>query len=118
MPRKKIKDLTQVHGKIDNQETKPVPSPSTLDQLWGDTGYQKYNTLDKDVYVNWLNELNMSDLQSHATKLGVIPIHGRERLMNRLIAEFLKHINSYNMPAPMKIEEASKEVLAIMGEAK
>ena len=40
---KKLESLSQTHGK---EEFKPT----TLDQIWGDTGISKYGTLNEDEY--------------------------------------------------------------------
>ena len=35
------------------------------------------------------------DLQTHATKIGIIPIDNRPMLTERLVREFKKHIGTY-----------------------
>ena len=47
---KKVKDLAQTDGMSRGEEEKYVPT--TLDQVFGDEGTDKYKTLDFDVYEN------------------------------------------------------------------
>lgn len=107
----KLSELNQVHGK-NEYDTQKV----TLDQIWGDSGNGKYKTLDVNVYTEQLSEMNKSDLQSHATTVGIIPIDNRELLTKRLIAEFQKHVSSYNMPKnninPIKLTKEAKKILS------
>jgi hypothetical protein len=88
----KINLLHQAHGKVEKR-------PLTLDQVWGDTGTSKYGTLDKEIYAEYLEALNKSDLQSHASKIGLVPIDDRKTLIGRLKKEFQKHIAIYK-PSP------------------
>jgi hypothetical protein len=83
MPRKSNKqakgqldNLNQTHGKIEK--------PLTLNQVWGDDGKSKYGTLDAEKYSDYLNDLNKSDLQAHAVKIGLVPIDDRNSLVTRL----------------------------------
>ena len=115
MPRKSNKqakgqldNLNQTHGKIEK--------PLTLNQIWGDDGKSKYGTLDVEEYSNYLNDLNKSDLQSHASKIGLVPIDNRETLCTRLKKEFIKHVSGYNVEQPQdkKIKNAktAKDILS------
>ena len=87
-----MKSLSQTHGKKETFE------PSTLDQVWGDKGDGKYET-DNDVhYESSIRQMNLTDLQMHATQVGLIPVQNREVLTKRLVKEFQKHWNSYRKP--------------------
>ena len=79
-PKKKsnLKSLAQTHGKVETE-------PQTLDQIWGDDGTWKYKTMDAEVYEQYLRNLNKSDLQEHATIIGLVPIDNSGILMKRLI---------------------------------
>ncbi len=89
---KKLKTLKQVDGKKENFK------PTTLDQVWGDTGISKYNTLQETEYTERLNSYNKSDLQAHAISVGLVPVDDRDRLTQRLVKEFRKHANNYRIP--------------------
>lgn len=111
MPRKrKIEELSQTHGKLENVQYK------SLDQIWGDTGLSKYKTTNLEEYVNFINEMNKSDLQAHANKVGLVPIDNREMLTKRLVAEFRKFISTFNVPKTIdnsaKLDKKSKDVLS------
>ena len=99
-----LNDLHQAHGK--DEEKKSVQS---LDQLWGDTGQSKYNTLDLNEYTAKLAEMNKTDLQNHASKIGLVPIDSRELLVKRLVAEFKKHVNRYEKVRPQEVKNSDLE---------
>lgn len=111
MPRKrKIEELSQTHGKLENVQYK------TLDQIWGDSGLSKYNTTDIKEYTNFISEMNKSDLQAHANKIGLVPIDNRDMLTKRLIAEFKKFISTFNVPKnidnSVSLDKKSRDVLS------
>jgi 2-hydroxychromene-2-carboxylate isomerase len=110
MPRKKtskkvnkskLESLSQSHGKTEKSE------PKTLDQIWGDDGVWKYNTMSLEEYEHQLSDYNMTDLQRHASKVGIIPIESRARLQDTLLKEFKKHVSSYNVPNDAAQQESS-----------
>ena len=115
---KNIKKIEQTHGKNEKKEEKFVPT--TLDQVWGDDGTSKYRTVDEEVYLLSLNQLTGTDLQTHATKVGVIPISNREMLTNRLLKEFRGHVNQYKKPTNPNstAPHVSKKVRDILSEGK
>jgi hypothetical protein len=111
MPKKsKLDTLNQAHGKIE----KPV----TLDQVWGNDGRSKYGTLDLDEYTNYLNDLNKSDLQSHAIKIGLVPVDNRESLVKRLKAEFTKFSSQFKQKPSPKNNNVSKKAKDILAEGR
>jgi hypothetical protein len=112
MPKKNknLENLSQTHGKVEEKEYK------TLDQIWGDTGSSRYSTSNEKEYLNYLNELNKSDLQGHANKIGLVPIDNRETLTKRLLAEFKKFTSLYKIPKQknntINLNQATKNILA------
>jgi hypothetical protein len=88
----KMESLSQTHGREETFE------PTTLDQIWGDKGGGKYQTDDAGHYEQSIREMNLTDMQMHATQVGLIPIQNRELLTKRLVKEFQKHWNSYKKP--------------------
>ena len=119
MGRKKLTEMNQIHGKIDPEEEGKF-EPSTLAQMWGDTGESKYKTLNNEEYQLQLSDMNTADLRSHAVKLGIMPIQSRERLSKKLMVEFARHVSSYKKPILDKNrnKKVSKEVWDIMSEAR
>tara|TARA_Y100000310_G_scaffold121612_1_gene120355 strand:+ start:290 stop:685 length:396 start_codon:yes stop_codon:yes gene_type:complete len=109
----KLDSMAQVHGKTD----KVVPT--TLDQIWGDDGVWKYSTMKADEYKVQLDEYNLTDLQRHASKVGIIPIESRVRLQETLMREFKKHVSAYNVPNdPAQDTEISEEAMKILKEGR
>jgi len=110
----KLKDLKVTHGKT--VATKPM----TLSQLWGDTSDQLYGTSDESTYVRSLTELNKSDLQAHASRVGVLPMDDREYLTKKLIRAFRDHISLYKAPKdnPKEIQKVSDKVKSILAEGR
>ena len=109
--KKPVKKLSQAHGKVEEYQ------PTTLDQIWGDDGTSLYGTLDEVVYKDRLDEMNMSDIQSHASRVGIIPIDNRSMLKDRLVKEFRKHASAYKKPidqneAPDAIPANIKKILS------
>ena len=95
----------------------PKYAASTLDQIWGDTGLTKYQTLDAKEYRQTINNYNKSDLQTHASKVGLLPLDNVTMLKERLMSEFNRHVASYRKPVdnvnqPQKLSEASKRTLS------
>ena len=109
-----VKKMSQTHAKVENFE------PTTLDQIWGDDGTSMYGTLDDNKYQERLDEMNMSDLQSHASRVGIIPIDNRSMLRERLIREFRKHASSYKKPIEIQddSETVNKDAMKILSEGR
>jgi hypothetical protein len=112
MPRKstKLENLSQTHGKLENVQYR------TLDQIWGDTGASRYSTTDDKEYLSLINEMNKSDLQAHANKIGLVPIDNRDLLTKRLMSEFKKFVSSYRIPKnidnSVKLDKKAKDILS------
>ena len=91
--KKSLDKIEQIHGKEEKFE------PTSLDQIWGDTGLDKYSTFDKGEYRAYLDDLNKTDLQQHAIKIGLVPIRERNRLTANLITAFQQHVAQYQKPS-------------------
>ena len=109
----KLEEMSQIDGK---DETKP----STLDQVWGDTGISKYGTNNFEEYKLYLKTLNRTDIQAHAMAVGIMPTDNHEILITRLEREFQRHVNSYLAPKSKskKNNKMSKEVQKILSEGR
>ena len=64
-----------------------------------------------------------TDLQAHATKVGLVPIDNRSTLTQRLVREFKKHVNTFkpaSVKAPKSIAKDSlpEEVIKVLNEGK
>jgi hypothetical protein len=111
---KKVKNLTQAHGKVEEFE------PSTLEQIWGDDGTGTYGTSNENDYLEQLNGMAKVDMQAHATKVGLIPIDNVEILKARLVKEFRRHLNLYQKPKVRQRDNPSisKKAKDILSEGK
>lgn len=107
MPRKsKLKELKSTHGAL------PFKQINTLDELLGNNGRSKYRYLndpfDCQEYKNYLNKLQPSDLNAHAAEFGLLgdtsDPSGRERLKNKLIAEFQLHAAKFKAPSNQNLD--------------
>jgi hypothetical protein len=109
-----MKTFSETHGKVDKEK------PTTLDQIWGDTGLWKYNTMDFGEYRKYLRDLNKTDLQAHAKKVGLVPVDERSILNKRLLAEFKRHVSSYSGLSKSKkeLDPVSDEVKKILSEGR
>ena len=111
---KSLKNLSQAHGKEEKFE------PTTLEQIWGDDGSTAYGTLNENAYTKQVDDMNMSDLQAHASTVGIIPIDNRNTLRERLLREFRKHVSSYKKPVQESSSAAhiDPKVMKILSEGR
>lgn len=84
------KEMLQIHGKEEKSQRKP----SSLDEILGET-LSIYTANNSEEYRKQLAEMNMTDLQSHAYKIGLVPTPDRKILTDRLIQEFIKWNSRY-----------------------
>tara|TARA_Y100000310_G_scaffold307752_1_gene350125 strand:+ start:339 stop:719 length:381 start_codon:yes stop_codon:yes gene_type:complete len=112
--KKSVKNLSQTHGKEEKFE------PTTLDQIWGDDGSNVYGTMEETNYEGTLDDMNLSDLQAHASRVGIIPIDNRQTLRERLLREFRKHVSAYKKPIsdPQSAPHLNKDVMSILSEGR
>jgi len=115
MKKQKLQNLNQIHAK----EEKDF-QPTTLDQIWGDDGLGLYSTLNEEEYLESLSEMNTTDLQRHAIKVGVVPDHKVETTKKRLLSAFRTHISAYRKPSSIsqKPKSISKEIKNILSEGR
>jgi len=110
---KDLSNLSQTHGKTEEFR------PTTLDQIWGDNGTWKYQTMDESEYRGMLENMPRSDLTTHASKIGLIPIDDRNMLIGRLMGEFKKHVATYRTTdSPVQSGPISPEVEKILKEGR
>lgn len=84
------KEILQIHGK----EEKNQKNPSSLDEILGET-LSIYTANSSEQYRGQLAEMNMTDLQAHAYKIGLVPTPDRKVLTDRLVHEFVKWNSRY-----------------------
>lgn len=79
--------MLQIHGK--DEGSKDIRTMSSLDEILGEK-LSIYTAKSSEEYRGQLAEMNMTDLQSHAYKVGLIPTEDRRLLTDRLVSEFMK----------------------------
>jgi hypothetical protein len=84
------KEMLQIHGKEETVKRQP----SSLDEILGET-LSIYTANSSDEYRGQLAEMNMTDLQAHAYKIGLVPTQDRKVLTDRLVKEFVKWNSRY-----------------------
>ena len=93
----KLSDLLQTDGKLHPEQNSELNAskfvPTRLDQILGENSvFNRYATLDKEVYANEIENMNLAELRTHAVKLGTfVPSSNRERLVKQLLGEFHKY---------------------------
>jgi hypothetical protein len=112
----KITDLKQVHGK-DESAQKRVPT--TLDEILGES-ISIYTAQTHDEYATQLSDMNMTDLQAHAFRVGLVPTEDRKLLVDRLKTEFNKHASKFtgkvNAGKIQSVDQMSAEAMKILRE--
>lgn len=84
------KEMLQIHGKVEKNQKQP----SSLDEILGET-LSIYTANSSEQYRGQLAEMNMTDLQAHAYKIGLVPTPDRKVLTDRLVQEFIKWNSRY-----------------------
>jgi hypothetical protein len=84
------KETLQIHGKQEKFEK----MPSSLDEILGEN-LSIYTVKSSEEYRGVLSEMNMTDLQAHAYKIGLVPTPDRKVLTDRLVQEFIKWNSRY-----------------------
>jgi hypothetical protein len=83
--------MLQIHGK---DESIDIRTMSSLDEILGEK-LSIYTAKSSEEYKGQLAEMNMTDLQSHAYKVGLVPTQDRRLLTDRLVSEFMKYNSKY-----------------------
>ncbi len=113
----KIKKMELVDGKADraDSESRTFANIRTIDEILGEKpqGAFKANSLEefeKQIDV----EMNLADMQTLASRVGLLPIHDRQVLKKRLLDEFKKdlrkktgygHIDAVRPSANLNMEQ-------------
>jgi len=74
----------QLDGKAQDHGSQMMGS---LDKIMGES-ISVYSATSSEDYISQLAEMNQTDLQSHAYKVGLVPIEDRKVLVERLVKEY------------------------------
>jgi len=116
--KKPLESLSQTHGKEEKFK------PTTLDQVWGESSNTRYGTTDVNEYIRKLDNMNTTDLQTHAHVIGFVPLDDRVTLIKKLVSEFKKHCSSFQKPTsrptngPMASGDVSEDVKKTLSEGR
>jgi hypothetical protein len=93
------KSMIETHGKI--EDLSPATSmPTRAEQLWG--GFNelaRYGTLKEEEYESQLNDMNRTDMEAHARRVGVLVVESSARLKESLKKEFRIYVSTLNRPS-------------------
>lgn len=108
------KKLTEINGREETYQ------PQTLAQIWGETGREKYGTLDLEEYRQQLESMTRSDMEEHARVVGIGIVDGKVRLRDNLIKEFKNHVAMARKPVEVKKvpSKPSAAALKVMSEGR
>jgi len=122
MANKKKKTVTlETSAQIDGKAQGGAPEHlyGSLDQILGET-ISVYRTSNVTEYQQQIAEMNQTDLQAHALKVGLIPIEDRKVLVGRLVQEFerwqSRMMPQGNVKGTKKIEDIDEKVRKILRE--
>jgi len=91
----------------------------TLDQIMGES-ISVYSAASPEQYISELAEMNQTDLQSHAYKVGLIPIEDRKVLVERLVKEYRLWASRNSVisaqPSNIQINDLNSEARKILRE--
>lgn len=96
-PRKtQLGNLDQLDGKVRDGDDKKkekgqAGAPRSLDELMGFVKPSPYGTRVKEEFVAKLRDMNLSDMQAFAKKVGIHPHFDRTELMQGLIKSFCSY---------------------------
>jgi hypothetical protein len=113
--KRKAKSVVEAHGREETIQ------PTTLEQVFGFNELSKYGTVDEATYQRQLEEMNRTDLESHARKVGVVVVESTARLKGELVKTFNSYVFYLRKPAPKAPTakgEVSDEVRRILSEGR
>ena len=112
--KKNLKNLSKIHGEEEKFQ------PTSLDQVWGEDGTSAYGTMNDMEYEREIDNMNLSDMQAHASRVGIIPIDNRSTLRDRLLREFRKHVANYRKPIHQQTppQDVDAQTLKILSEGR
>ena len=114
--KKTLLEFQQTDGKLYNKH-----GVRSLDELLG-VKSGKYNTQDPIVYEQQIQDMNTSDLQTHAVKVGVMPNENRQVMLKRLLKEFRMTNAAYSnhdlAPIPIQAKPINPAVMKILAEGR
>lgn len=114
---KKIQSLNVADGKSDIEKIK------NLEDLLSVKQSNPFGTTSKEVLDEKMNEMTLTDLQTFAVKVGILPSGNKLSLKNKISRAFKSHAGAgsgynigYNQPLVDPSSSAAEEILRISRE--
>lgn len=113
----KVENLQVADGKNDIEKIKD------LEDLLGVKQTNPFGTTNKEVLEERMNEMTLTDLQTFAIKIGILPSGNKLSLKNKILRSFKSHAGAgsgynigYNQPLVDPSSKAAEEILRISKE--
>ena len=114
---KKVKDLKIADGRTDLEKVKDLEELLSVKQV------NPFGTTNKEVLEEKMNEMTLTDLQTFAIKIGILPSGSKLSLKNKLLRAFKSHAGAgagyntgFNRPLVDPNSKAAAEILKISQE--
>ena len=113
----KVENLQVADGKNDIEKIK------NLEDLLGVKQTNPFGTTNKEVLEERMHEMTLTDLQTFAIKIGILPSGNKLSLKNKILRSFKSHagagsgyIIGYNQPLVDPLSKTAEEILKISKE--
>ena len=113
----KVENLQVADGKNDIEKIK------NLEDLLGVKQTNPFGTTNKEVLEERMHEMTLTDLQTFAIKVGILPSGNKLSLKNKILRSFKSHAGAgsgynigYNKPLVDPSSKAAEEILKISKE--
>ena len=114
---KKVKDLKIADGRTDLEKVKDLEELLSVKQV------NPFGTTNKEVLEEKMQEMTLTDLQTFAIKIGILPSGSKLSLRNKLMRAFKSHAGAgagyntgFNKPLVDPKSKAAAEILKISQE--
>jgi hypothetical protein len=115
--KKKATDLKVIDGRTDLEKVKDLEELLSVKQV------NPFGTTNKEVLEEKMNEMTLTDLQTFAIKVGILPSGSKLSLKNKLLRAFKSHAGAgagyntgFNRPLVDPKSKAAAEILKISQE--
>jgi hypothetical protein len=117
-PRKELDIQFLQEMDVADGKQRGIDNLKMFEDLLSTKSMNPFGTLDKDIFLDKLNEMNKSDLQSLAMRVGVPPVRSLHDLRRSLITEFdhfIRHSSfGGNVTAQPMVSPSSPEYKTIV----
>jgi serine kinase of HPr protein (carbohydrate metabolism regulator) len=109
---KKTKQKLTIDGQTNEPVVKEKRQVRSIDELLGRTENPYTSHSSSEEYEKKLKNMQMTDLERHATEMGILPRSNKQVLIGKLVQEYRKKSSGYFNTLQFKqIEPKNKEAL-------